>query len=341
MEIKSKKLLNLNYRHREKKMDKKKEFFFFCLITVFFLTSTHLFSQAGRGKARLSGKVIDESGNPVIQAKITLQFLDEERITRETKTDKKGKWRIAGLGSGQCLITVLAEGFMPYNKTIKVSQIEINPSLNIILKKLEEQIIEKAPGIELFEKGNQLFREEKFEEALDYYKQFLEKNLELHPVHFSLGNCYKEMGDVEHALKEYQLVLDKANVEEEKDKKLKAETLAAIGECYLKKENMDIAQNYFKQSLELSPEDEILAYNVGEIYFVHQKMLEAIEYYKLASQIKPEWSDPFYKLGLVFLNKTDYVLAEENLKRFLELEPDSERSASVRNILEYLEKIKK
>ncbi len=320
-------------------MNKKKEFLLCCLIIVSLLTGSLLFPQAGRGRGRLSGKVTDESGNPVTSAAITLQFLEREEVTRETKTDKNGKWKIAGLGSGRWKITVSAQGFIPYQKTVSVSQLERNPSLNIILNKMEEKLIEKAPGISLFEKGNELFNEKKFEEAIANYQEFLEENPEIYEVHFSLGNCYKEMGDIEQALKEFQLVLEKAIEENEKDLKIKAKTLAAIGECHLKKEDLNSAQNYFKKSLELDPRDEILAYNVGEIYFAHQKLDEAIEYYEFATQIKPDWSDSYYKLGLVFLNKTDYEKAKDNLKKFLMLEPDTERSANVRNILDYIEKM--
>lgn len=320
-------------------MNKKKEFLLCCLIIVSLLTSSLLFPQAGRGRGRLSGKVTDESGNSVTSATITLEFLEKEELTRETKTDKNGKWKIAGLGSGRWEITVSAQGFIPYQKTVSVSQLERNPSLNTILNKIEEQLIEEAPGITLFEKGNELFNEKKFEEAIASYQEFLEKNPELYEVHFSLGNCYKEMGDIEQALKEFQLVLEKAIEENEKDRKIKAKTLAAIGECHLKKEDLNSAQNYFKKSLELDPRDEILAYNVGEIYFAHQKLDEAIEYYEFATQIKPDWSDPYYKLGLVFLNKTDYEKAKDNFKKFLKLEPDTEKSASAKNILDYIEKM--
>jgi len=85
-------------------------------------------------------------------------------------------------------------------------------------------------------------------------------------------------------------------------------------------------------------EDEILAYNVGEIYFSHQRLGEAIEYYILATVIKPDWGEPYYKLGLVYLNKADNANAIENLEKFLEIEPDSEISANVKNIIEYLKK---
>lgn len=308
------------------------------LIMAFLLMSPHLFSQAGRGTARLSGTVSDEQRNPIPSAKITLQFLENEEITQETTSDKKGKWKIAGLGSGNWRITASAQGYIPYQNIVNVRQLDRNPLLNITLKKAEEQLIETTPEMELFEQGNRLFQDEKYEEAIAAFQEFLEKNPELYQVHFSLGNCYKEMGKIEEALKEYQLVLENADESIDKDRKLKAKTLAAIGECHLLKNDIDSAQDFFKQSLELDPNDEILAYNVGEIHFSHQKMDEAVDYFELASQIKPDWPDPYLKLGYVYLNKAENAKAVEKFEKFLDLEPDTERSAMVKNIINYLKK---
>ena len=319
-------------------MNNKKATLFFCLIMVILLLGSPVFPQAGRGRGRIGGNVTDESGNAIASAKITLQFLEDETITREAETNKKGKWKIGGLGSGRWRAMVSAQGFIPYEKIIKISQLDKNPSVDIVLIEAEEQLFEDAPEMQLFSKGNELFEEEKFEDAIASYQEFLEKNPEIYQVHFNLGNCYKEMGNVEQALKEYQIILEKPTDDESKDRKLKAKALAGIGETYLKKDDLDSAQNYLRQSLELSPEDEILAYNVGEIYFSHQRLEEAIEYFILAAVIKPDWSEPYYKLGLVYLNKTDNANAIENLEKFLELEPDSERSANVKNIIEYLKK---
>ncbi len=316
----------------------KKVILFICLIIVFFLTNSYLCAQGGRGRARISGKVTDESGKPIIKAKVTIEFLEREDVTRDTTTDKNGKWKIMGLGSGNWRITITAEGYIPLQDTIFVRQLDVNPALTHVLKKPEEQLITEGMGIELFDEASQLFKEDKFEESLAKYQEFLEKNPELYHVHFGIGNCYKELRDTEQALKHYQILLQKIDEQEEKDIKLKSKVLSAIGECYLQEDDLDSAQDYLKQSLELDPQDEILAYNVGEIYFSHQKMEEAIQYFTLASQIKPDWSDPFYKLGLVYVNMKDNDKALESFEKFLELEPDTERSASVKNIMDFLKK---
>ena len=102
------------------------------LICISFLLNPSVYSQAGRGIARISGKVLDEEGNPIQSAKITLTFLQNENIIRETKSNKKGKWSIIGLGSGQWRLEVSVEGYIPYKKVIFVSQIEKNPTICLL-----------------------------------------------------------------------------------------------------------------------------------------------------------------------------------------------------------------
>ena len=78
-----------------------------------------------------------------------------------------------------------------------------------------------------------------------------------------------------------------------------------------------------------------------EIYFSNQKLDEAITYFELATRIKPGWSEGYYKLGLAYLNKADYEKARQSLTKVLELEPEGERAAAVKGILDTIDKIKK
>jgi Tfp pilus assembly protein PilF len=332
--------------------------FVILLFLVFLIAQPLASAQSGKGKGRASGTVFDEGGNPLPDIKVVLTYLgpiptrpgttpfqEKNPVIIEVKTNKKGKWVLGGLGSGRWRVNINAVGFMPYQVTIFISQFERNPypesfprlPLQTNLEKVAELLEVDAPGVEIFEEGNRLYQEEKYQEAIDSYKTFLEKNPDLYQVHFSIGNSYKEMGKIEQALAEYQLVLDNAK-EDENDKSLKAKTLSAVGECHLKNDDLDSAQKYFKESLDLDPDDEILAYNVGEICFSHQKLDEAIEYFKMASEIKPNWSDAYLKLGYVYVNKADNSNAITYFEKFLELEPESDRAASVRNVLNYLKK---
>jgi len=316
----------------------------YLIILIFFLVSSYAFAQAGRGKARLKGVVNDEDGNPIKSAKIVLQFSKNEQVKRETTTNKKGEWAIIGLGTGTWRVTASADGYIPAYRDIYIQQLELNPKITLILKKIEQSakpIIENEAALNLIEKANQLFTENKYDEAIALLKQFLEQNPKAYQTHLNIGDCYREKGEFDKAAEEYNKVLAKANEDDVMGKEMRAKALAAIGECCLRKEDFETAQNYFKQSIESYPENEILAYNVGEIYFSNQKTDEAIHYFKLSAQIKPDWSLPYLKLGYAYINKGDYKKAKLNLNKFIELDPQSPEAPEVKNMIDYLEKIKK
>ncbi len=301
-------------------------------------------AQAGRGKARLGGIVIDEARNPIASAKVVLQFMQDQSVQKETTTNKNGEWAFLGLGSGNWRITTTAQGYQPLSKNVVVSQIDINPKVVLVMKKLESleaSTIKDADSLVFIDRATQLFNEKNYDEALTVLQQFLEKNPNAYQAHILVGDCYREKGDLDKAIEVYNRAIEEAKKDEKMGKEITAKALAAIGNCYFKKGDFETAQSFFKQSIDTYPENEALAYNVGEIYFSSQKLDEAIQYFTIATKIKPDWPPPYYKLGLVNLNKADYEKAKEHLKKFLELEPDSELAAQVKNILAYLEKIKK
>ena len=317
----------------------------FSLTLLFTLLSLHYAAaQAGRGKARIAGIVLDEQGNPIASARIVIELTGIEQAVREITSNDKGEWTFLGLGSGNWKITATAEGYAPAAQNYFVSQVKRNPRIALTLKKIkatDKPVIKDDTSLDLIDQAGQFFSERKYDEALALLQEFLEKNPMAYQTRINIGDCYKEKGEYERAEEEYNLALESAKTDEKLGKEMTAKALSGIGDCYLRREDFEKAQSIFKESIELLPDNEILAYNVGEIYFSSRKLDEAIQYYDLAIKIKSDWSLPYYKIGLVYLNKTEYEKAGENFKKFLELEPESELAGQVKNMLDYLEKIKK
>jgi tetratricopeptide (TPR) repeat protein len=308
------------------------------------LCAGNAFSQAGRGKARINGVVVDENSKPISSAKIVIFLAQTEENKQEMTTDKKGEWAFIGLSGGRWRITVKAEGYLPSYKDVNVSQLELNPKITIKMIKAappgQMQVGDEA-SLNLLDQANQLFAEKKFDEALASFQQLLGKNPTIYQIHFSIGDCYREKGDYDKALEEYNKVLEGAQKDELKGKEMTAKALASVGECHLRKGDLENAQKFFKQSIEISPDNEFLAYNIGEINFSNQNIDEAIYYFELATRIKPSWGIPYLKLGYSYLNKGDFEKAKLNLKKFLEIDPNSPEAPNVKNMIDYLEKIKK
>lgn len=246
-----------------------------------------------------------------------------------------------GLGTGRWKIIASLDGYIPSALDFHVSQLEKNPKITLILKKLLESdkpFIEDEGSFEFLEKGNELYGEGKYAEALSAFEEFLRLNPKAYQARLNIYNCYRELGEYEKAIEQCNLILENVSQDETLGKEMAAKALAGIGECYLLQKDMENAQKYFEQSIETYPENELIAYNVGEIFFSNQKLEEALRYFTLASEIKPDWSDSYFKLGLVYLNKADMARAAENFEKFLILEPDTERAVSAKNILEQIKK---
>lgn len=323
-------------------MNSKKEYKAWILIGVFLLLAGSARAQAGRGRGRLSGTVVDENQNGIPSAKIICEFIENVEFKRETESDKKGEWAILGLGTGLWRVTASKDGYRPSFTEVYVRQLENNPKVNLSLQRVdtEASLIKDEESLNLLERANLLFKEQKYDEALSLMQQFQEQNPDAYQAYASIADCYREKGDFNLAIENYEIAMEQAKADEKLGKEMTARALAGIGECYLKMQDFEKAQSYFEQSIEAYPENEILAYNVGEIYFSNQKIDEAIHYFTISTQIKSDWPPPYLKLGYVYLNKGDYGNAVTKFKKFLELDPNSPEAPTVQNILDYIEKIK-
>jgi Tfp pilus assembly protein PilF len=298
------------------------------------------FSQAGHGKGRLGGVLTDPDGKPVPGITVTLTFAPSKGTLFKDTTGKKGEWSFIGLGTGDWILTASVPGYMPVEQTINVSQLAVNPKVQVVLKRPEKTpgVLQDETSVALLEQGNQLYKDGNYDEAIAAYQKFQEANPGLYQIQISIADCYREKGEFDKAVALYNEVITLSASDATMGREMAAKALAGIGNSHLKQGRLEEAQGFFEKSIETSPKDEILAYNVGEIYFSNQALDQAVRYFDLAAQIKPTWPDPFLKLGYVYLNKADNAKAAENFEKFLALEPEGERAALAKNILGLIKK---
>ena len=308
-------------------------------LACFLFVSAMVFAQAGRGKGRLTGFVVDEKGDPVVNVTVKLEF-EKGGLKSETLTGSKGEWSFISLGTGNVMLTASAEGFLDTMAQAFVQQLEKNPPVKMVLREDKEKKvrIKDQASIQELEQGNILYNERKFDEALEIFLKFAELNPNVYQIHFNIGDVYREKGEFEKANEQYALA--RAKAKEKADVVLQARALASFGEVCLRQEKFKEAQEFFSQSIALNPKDEVLAYNVAEIFFGRNQTDEAIKNYQLAIQIKPEWSEPYLKLGYAYLNKGDMAKAIENLQKFLKADPESSQAPVVQSLIESLTKTK-
>jgi tetratricopeptide (TPR) repeat protein len=307
---------------------------------IILLTAGLAIGQAGRGIARMGGTVVDKDGKPIQGAKVTAVFDQPGGSTFETTTDKKGEWVFMGVGTGNWLVTAAAKGYLPVTVSTYARQLEKNPKVTL---KLEKQaagsgVVQDEATFQALEEGNAFFKDGKYDTALTMYEEFLAKNPGAYQVLLNIGDCYREKGELDAAIQKYNQLVEQSASDAAMGKTMGAKGLAAIGLCFLKQGKLAESQDYFKKSIEMAPQDENLPYNVAEIYFSNQQIDDAIRYFDMAIQIKPDWPDPYLRLAYAYLNKGDNPKAVENLEKFIKLEPETERTAQAKAILEAIKK---
>ena len=316
--------------------------FFLLLITGSF---TYTYSQEQMGKGRINGTVVDEIGEPVECAVVLV-----ESVTTNTsfqgESDDKGHFAVAGMGTGIWRATASKKGYNSFSMKIDVRQLTRNPPLTLTLTKMDAfaAILTDEEALEMFDKGNLLMQEEQYDEALTLFAEFQQKYPEIYQVHLNLGNCYLKKGELDKAETEFKLVLDKTLEnygDYTKDKATSLRAFTGLGEVSLQKQDFEKAQEYLTKALEISPEDEVTAYNVGQLFFSNQRPDEAIKFYKLAIQIKANWPKPYLRLGYAYLNKSDFDHALEYFNKFIEMDPENPEVPQVKNIITTIEKMKK
>lgn len=313
----------------------------FAFLLIFY--SPMLFSQAGLGKGRINGIVVDEEGNPIENVVIVAQSLKNKETKLNGTSDTEGNWAIGGLGTGYWRITANKSGYSSSFVELDVSQVRRNPPITFTLKKVRGAAVflvdEDARNT--LDHGNQLMQEKQYDEAIKIFQQLIDTYPTAYQIRLNLGECFMRKDEMDKAEEQFNQVLEaiKSEFNEyKKDPSSSSRALSGLAQVSLKKNDLKSAQNYFAQALEISPANEVLAYNVGEIYFANQEIDSAISYFQKAVEIKKDWSPPYLKLGYAYLNKGDNEKALEYLEKFLELDPESPDAPVAQEFINMLKK---
>jgi predicted negative regulator of RcsB-dependent stress response len=301
--------------------------------------------QDNIGRGRITGTVADEAGQPLVGARITVQIVGGTTKI-EGVSDKKGRFAVAGMGTGRWRVTATLQGYVDAFVEMTVSQVRPNPPVGLTLKRTGGPAGFQADpeSLAVIDRANALEAEGRVDEAVALFEGFLAKYPGVYQVRANLGGARLKKGDLDGAEADFKSVLDQSGGDAgapAQDKATAARALNGLGEVALKRQDLEAAVGRFSEALALSPEDEGAAYNVGEILFSNQKTDEAIRYFELAVKIRKDWPKPYHKLGFVYLNKGDYAKALENFKTFVALDPGNPEVPNVKNVMEAIEKMKK
>jgi len=301
----------------------------FLLATAVILLCTAVaFSQAYRGKGRIKGSVKDTEGNPVPGATVKL-FHVKSDSGFELKSDEQGQWSGAWLRNGLWYLDFEKEGYIPKRLSVELREGGKNPDVEVALKKAMAPLVPKEV-LDRLDKGNDLYSQGKFEEAIAEFKSILDNRPALYQININIGNALMKKEDYAAALCSYQKVLDKDPAN--------AEALISAGNCWVELKDFPKALETFKKIDKADITDPVVLFNIGTIFTNNGETDKAIEYYSQSLVVKSDFLDSYYQLGLAYLGRNDKPKALEAFQKYLELDNASEKADQVRKFIDYLGK---
>jgi tetratricopeptide (TPR) repeat protein len=306
----------------------------FLLLTIMFglLVPGHLLCQV-QGQAKMLGIVLDEeTGQPIEGVTVKPYFRDtDSHFSPFPKTDKQGKWKALFIRTGLWTIDFDKVGYIPqkvshrviYEEGMKVPEFEVR------LKPIKGLVV-KSDVVSELEKGDRLYSEKKFEEALAAFQSALQKSPDIYIIKMNIGNCFFALQNYEMALENYLQVYEK-----QPDR---GDVLVAIANTYVNSGKQDQAIEWYKKVPLSGIQDINTAYNTGVVFLDSGNQADALKYFQKAVELDPQFADGYYQLGLCHVALGATAEAVEALKKSVELAPDSANAATAKSIIEALNK---
>ncbi len=281
-----------------------------------------------RGNATLSGKVVDEQGQPVADAVVEAVMVGEtERVS--AKSDKKGEWRIRNLAEGQWRLEVGKEGLERTDQVVEIRNSKV-PPVNVTLAK---QAAPADPTVEINKgvaEAAALAQGGKIAEARKIYEDLLVKFPSVYQIHGLIARTYAVENQPAKALEHLNIALEKepANVDL---KILQADLMMEAGDKAGGKailEAIDLAQ----------VKDPYPFINAAIVTINEGRGDEAAaSLTKLLAQF-PTVNDIYYYRGRAYVVAKKYDEARVDLEKFVSLAPTAKESADAKQIIDQLPK---
>jgi len=180
-----------------------------------------------------------------------------------------------------------------------------------------------ARGRSLRQQGIGLYREDRFEEAMELYKQALELGPELPENHAYVATACFKLKDVECAEKEYMTAIDLLAARGDEPTK-SIPYRSNLGGVYHRTKRFEKAVETFNDALAIAPGDASLKMNLDATIVDWHKHIMELEIESAAdpsNRTSPFWDIPNLLCGRNYTEKAEVVFKEIVEQRALELLP--------------------
>jgi len=295
-----------------------------------------MFSAPAFAQGIVKGKVVDEKGQPVADAKVTIQG---PARNAETKTNNKGEYVQVGLQSGAYTVTVTKDKLVAAQK-VNVTQgtpaeanMTLIPAAQVGLSP-EQKAIQEAAGAAI-----EALRAGRDDEAITKLNDVVGKLPTCSDCYYNLGLAYthkQQWPEAEAALKK-SIELKPTN----------PDPFNGLANVYNAQKRFDEALAMNQKATELAGStagaggagNAEAIYNQGVVLFNAGKYADAKVQFENASKADPNNANAFYQLGMTDLNLGQIPEAVGALETFLKLAPNDPKAAQVQGSLPALQQM--
>ncbi|UCC39885.1 MAG: tetratricopeptide repeat protein [Candidatus Aminicenantes bacterium] len=289
------------------------------------IVSTFYMAAFAATTGAVEGFVKDEqTGKPILKAKITFVSTKSSSIRLVSHSDKKGHFYRGGFTVGVYQIIVEKENYMPMQSTVRVS---LGDTAKIEIKL---RPFKGPPPLtkKISSKAISLLNEGKYEESIEKFTESIADDPENPIFYYYRGAAFEKTGDLDKAMEDYQ-----------KSVELKPDFIlptANIGKIYAKKKQFEMAIEFYKKAVELGDQDATNYYNYGICFMNLGKNEQAKEVLEKLISLDENYSDAYYQLGIIYIGLGNSALAKEFLQKFIELDPENKNASIAKEILKSL-----
>ena len=273
---------------------------FFVLLLVFSLILPSVALAQNRG---FGGKIVNDKGEPVAGATITIRGISSARVYT-ARTDKKGDWVYMNLALGTYFIVVRAEGYaaayVQHDADVGMTAITFKPLV-------------AGDPTQKFQFEMTAQEQEKFKQEQAKAKEQAKMYGEI-KASFEAGRALADQGKYTEAIDEYKKALEKAPEE--------PTVLANLADAQSKAGLNQEAADTYKKAIDIKPDDAALWINYGTVLNNLGKTAESKDAFQKAANLNPAAKGQgLYNLAVTQMNAGQTKEAIGTLRQGIEADP--------------------
>jgi len=284
-------------------------------------------AQAQTGTAR--GKVLDQEGKAIPEAKILIEYQGGRTQKYETESNKRGEFIQVGIYPGHYKVTATKDGYQGSQVDIRISigDPTMIPDFRLVSAKAAAAAAGPSQGEirSQFEKASKLTQQGQLDEAEALYKEILAKAPSVPEVHYNLGYIYTQRKDWTNAETEFQKALEL--------RPDYSDAIIALARAYQDSGNAAKAQELIDKAAAAAPNDGKLLFNLAIFHVNAGQQQEAMEDLLKAETADPSNAEIQYHLGTILVGQNKVPEALARLEKYVSMSPNNPQNLATAQAL--------